>query len=98
MVSSPTLRTACITPSSVTNVRIASSLTVGSISVAGYMDPPGDTLLAHTPLKDAAARLCAAAAGCLPVVEQAGAGPRIVGLLTETDLLRGAFERAGIRA
>jgi CBS domain-containing protein len=42
-------------------------------------------------LEEAAARLERLRVGCLPVVELGEKGPRVVGLLTETDLLRAAF-------
>jgi CBS domain-containing protein len=42
-------------------------------------------------LGEAAARLARLRVGCLPVVEPADAGLRLVGLLTEMDLLRAAY-------
>lgn len=46
-----------------------------------------------TPLSDAAGRLCRYGIGCLPVVEEANCDLRMVGLVTESDLLRVAFRR-----
>jgi CBS domain-containing protein len=46
-----------------------------------------------TPIADAADRLCRYGFGCLPVVEESAPRPRIVGLVTESDLLRVAFRR-----
>jgi CBS domain-containing protein len=43
------------------------------------------------PLSDAASRMCRFRVGCLPVVEASDAGPRLVGLLTEADLLQAAY-------
>ena len=42
-------------------------------------------------LDEAAARMERLRVGCLPVVEQEEKGPRVVGLLTEMDLLRAAY-------
>lgn len=56
------------------------------------MEPPAALLEPETPLARGGALVAEAAAGCLPVVERDGEGPRLVGLLIETDLLRRAFE------
>ena len=42
-------------------------------------------------LERAAARLIRDGSGCLPVVEFAAGGPRLLGIVTETDLLRAAY-------
>lgn len=42
-------------------------------------------------LDAAAARMLALRLGCLPVVEPTALGPKLVGLLTESDLLRAAY-------
>ncbi len=42
-------------------------------------------------LADAAASMLRLQVGCLPVVESTREGPRLVGLLTESDLLRAAY-------
>jgi len=44
-----------------------------------------------TPLHVAASRMTGLGVGCLPVVEADEEGGRLVGLLTESDLLRAAF-------
>lgn len=50
-----------------------------------------------TPLADAADRLCRYGFGCLPVLEAPVAGPaeagRLVGIVTERDLLLAAYRR-----
>jgi acetoin utilization protein AcuB len=43
------------------------------------------------PVAEAAARIARSHAGCLPVVEPGPEGPRLVGLVTESDLLRLAY-------
>jgi CBS domain-containing protein len=45
------------------------------------------------PLEAAALRLSQLRIGCLPVVEDGPDGPRLVGLVSEADLLGVAFER-----
>jgi len=45
----------------------------------------------HERLDEAAARMLALRIGCLPVVEPTEVGPKLVGLLTESDLLRAAY-------
>ena len=40
----------------------------------------------------AASRLCHLRIGCLPVVEEQPEGHRLVGILTESDLLRAAYD------
>lgn len=45
----------------------------------------------HEPLKEAAMRMLALRLGCLPVVEPTSLGPKLVGLVTESDLLRAAY-------
>jgi acetoin utilization protein AcuB len=53
-----------------------------------------------TTLAEAAGRLCHYRVGCLPVVEEGEATyetPRMLGLITETDLLRAAFAKPGRR-
>lgn len=44
------------------------------------------------PLAHAASRLWQLRVGCLPVVEETADGVRLVGLITETDLLRAAYD------
>ena len=47
------------------------------------------TVETDTPLREAAMRMLNLKIGCLPVVEPAGT---VVGLITESDLLRAAYE------
>lgn len=42
--------------------------------------------------REAASRMCNLHVGCLPVCEVAEDGPRLLGLITESDLLRAACE------
>ncbi len=44
-----------------------------------------------TTLADAARRMLGLKIGCLPVVRPGPGGPRLVGILTESDLLRAAY-------
>lgn len=60
------------------------------VAVASAMVASPTFVTPVTPLAEAAARLCHSGFGCLPVVES----PeylRLVGLVTETDLLRAIF-------
>ena len=45
----------------------------------------------ETELSTAASRMCHLGMGCLPVVERAPQGPRLVGVVTESDLIRAAY-------
>ena len=45
-----------------------------------------------TPSQEAASRLCHLGIGCLPVVEEGPGGLRLVGIITENDLLRAAYD------
>lgn len=47
----------------------------------------------HMGVAEAAARIARSPGGCLPVVEPGPRGPRLIGLVTESDLLRLAYER-----
>jgi CBS domain-containing protein len=49
------------------------------------------SIVADATLFEAASRLARLRVGCLPVVEPGEQGPRLVGLLTEMDLLRAVF-------
>lgn len=64
----------------VAQVRVADRMTRSPYSIG-----PGATLV------EAAARMERLRVGCLPVVEAGPEGLRLVGLLTEMDLLRAAF-------
>lgn len=63
----------------------------GTQRIADLMEPPESTVLARTGLDTAAHRLSGSEHGCLPVVEPSAAGLRIVGLVTEQDLLKAIF-------
>jgi CBS domain-containing protein len=56
------------------------------------MSPACEVLRPDGDLLEAASRVSAAALGFLPVVEQVGGRPRILGVLTESDLLRHAYD------
>lgn len=60
--------------------------------VAQVMSPEIETGDEHMPVAEAAARIARSRTGCLPVVESSPEGPRLVGLVTESDLLRFAYE------
>jgi acetoin utilization protein AcuB len=62
-----------------------------AILVGSVMDAPTVTVAPGARLVDAATSLCRTALGCLPVVEPGRDGPRLLGLVTESDLLRVAF-------
>jgi CBS domain-containing protein len=62
-----------------------------AILVASVMDAPTVTVAPEARLVDAATSLCRSSLGCLPVVEPGRHGPRLLGLVTESDLLRAAF-------
>jgi len=66
-----------------------------AVEVAEVMTPSPLTVTPQTPLREAARLVLRHKVGCLPVVDEAGA---LVGLLTETDLLRGAYEDAEAQA
>lgn len=63
-----------------------------SIPVRRMMRHTPETVPPACPLQDAAARMVQFRIGCLPVVEHAPEGPRLRGLITETDLLRAAYD------
>lgn len=60
-------------------------------AVAAAMTGVPWTVTPETPLRDVAARLCHLHIGCLPVVDGASGRPALLGIVTETDLLRAAF-------
>jgi CBS domain-containing protein len=61
--------------------------------IANAMVPSPTVAAPATPLREAAGRLCRYGIGCLPVVEEEACELRMVGLVTESDLLRVAFRR-----
>ena len=62
-----------------------------SVAVDEVMTRDPVTVTRETPLREAAARLLEHKIGCLPVVAE---GDALVGLVTETDLLRAAYPPA----
>jgi CBS domain-containing protein len=58
--------------------------------VRAVMDPQPEPITPDASLREAAERLSALEVGCLPVVEPSAG--RLVGILTEADLLRAAYE------
>jgi acetoin utilization protein AcuB len=62
------------------------------VPVAPWIGDAQATAEATTSLAEAASRMARAAVGCLPVVETTVRGPRLLGLVTENDLLRAAYE------
>jgi CBS domain-containing protein len=72
---------------------------VSSLVLAPSAPTDPDATTSLTPemtLATAASRLCAEGLGCLPVAEASALGPRIVGLVTEMDLLDAALEQASL--
>lgn len=59
---------------------------------AELMDADPAAVTPGTPLGDAARLLLDLREGCLPVVEAPGPVPRLLGIVTESDLLRAAYE------
>lgn len=60
--------------------------------VGEVMGPEMETGDVAMPVAEAAARVARSRAGCLPIVEASPEGPRLVGLVTESDLLRLAYD------
>lgn len=65
---------------------------LASIAVNQAMIPFPWTVTPETDLAEAATRLYRLRVGCLPVAEPSEEGPRLVGLITESDLLRAAYD------
>jgi CIC family chloride channel protein len=61
-------------------------------TVSAFMAAQPATIAPSAPLTEAAERMAAEQLGCLPVVEPSPAGPSLVGILTEADLLRVAYD------
>lgn len=64
---------------------------IGQASAAELLANAPFSIAPDATLAEAATRLEHLRVGCLPVVERADQGLRLVGLLTESDLLRAAF-------
>jgi CBS domain-containing protein len=65
---------------------------LGAIAVADAMAAPAYFVTPETPIADAAIRLHHLRLGCLPAVEVRPEGARLVGLITESDLLLAAYD------
>ena len=55
------------------------------------MLPAPQSVVPRTPLEEAALKLLKQEVACLPVVVPSPAGPRLIGLVTQSDLLRTAY-------
>ena len=73
------------------NPRKSRAEVVGEFPVEGIMRSPPDTVSRDCSLQRAAEQMLRHRIGCLPVVEKTSEGSRVVGLVTESDLLRGAY-------
>jgi CBS domain-containing protein len=62
-----------------------------SISIGEVMQREIETALESTTLASAARRMLRLKIGCLPVVRAGPSGPLLVGIVTESDLLRAAY-------
>jgi CBS domain-containing membrane protein len=61
------------------------------ITISQVMERDLSTGTETTTLADAARRMLRLKIGCLPVVRAGPDGPRLIGLVTESDLLRAAY-------
>lgn len=61
------------------------------VQVRSLMDANPEVGDPGAPLEAAAATLVASGEGCLPIVDASDGVPRLVGLLTEADMLRAAY-------
>lgn len=62
-----------------------------STTIESVMRTAPETVHTGCSLARAAERMLILRIGCLPVVEATDAGPRLIGLVTESDLLRAAY-------
>jgi CBS domain-containing membrane protein len=62
-----------------------------TIPISGVMRKPVRTITTRETLRDAAELMLRYRIGCVPVVEQIESGVRVVGILTESDLLAAAY-------
>jgi CBS domain-containing protein len=65
---------------------------LAAVPVTRVLRPALETAVPRTTLAHAAESLVRLATGCLPVVDPDEPGPRLLGLVTETDLLRAALD------
>jgi CBS domain-containing protein len=70
----------------------APQLPAPSLPVEEVMAKATWAVTPDTRLREAVARLCNLRVGCLPVVDGRGARARLIGIVTEADLLRAAFD------
>lgn len=61
--------------------------------IGGLLGPSPQFVSPETDLAEAASQMLRSGIACIPVVEADRGGPRLVGLVTESDLLRAAYER-----
>jgi CBS domain-containing protein len=71
--------------------RLAGAPAPGSAEAVEQLSGSAYSIAPDATLAEAAARLEHLHVGCLPVVERSEQGLRVVGLLTEMDLLRAAY-------
>ncbi len=71
---------------------VAARLHGAAALVEEVMAKTPETVGPATTLREVVSRMCRAAGGCLPVVEPTASGPRLIGLVTEADLLRLAYD------
>lgn len=62
-------------------------------SIEAWVKPEPEAVGLDSPLEEAVRRMLRYRVGYLPVVAPGPGGPRVVGILTEGDLLRIAYER-----
>ena len=62
-----------------------------AMAVEDAMTRSPHVMTADASLAAAASRICHLNIGCLPVVESTPRGPRLLGVVTESDLLRAAY-------
>lgn len=70
---------------------LEASTSTRAVTVADVMRPEPCTVEAKTTLAEAARRMLRLRIGCLPVVRPGRDGEELIGLLTESDLLRAAY-------
>jgi CBS domain-containing membrane protein len=62
-----------------------------SLTVRKVMSPEPEAVSPDCCLGEAAVRMLRLKISCLPIVETSSLGPRLLGLLTQTDLVRAAY-------
>jgi len=69
----------------------APAAALAALGVADLMADSPYFVTPEVPIERAALRLCALQLGCLPVAVESPDGPRLVGLVTQSDLLLAAY-------